>query len=85
MKILRFSRLMGAISFDLLDGDQWTRLVDVVYQGTEDLKHEVTAGTPTEEPVRVGIQEKLDEILALISYSLYQDREKYGRQGCPDG
>jgi hypothetical protein len=82
---LEGSRLVGAISFDLLGGDQWERLVEAVYKGTQDLKHEVTAGMPTEEPVRTGIQEKLDEILALILCFLFQDREKYGRQGCPDG
>jgi hypothetical protein len=82
---LKVSGLVGAISFHLLDGDQWARLVGAVYKGTQDLKHEVTAGMPTEEPVRAGIQEKLDEILALISCFLFQDREKYGRQGCPDG
>jgi hypothetical protein len=42
-------------------------LVDAVYQGTQDLRQEVAEGKPTEEPVREGIEEKLDEILALIS------------------
>jgi hypothetical protein len=82
---LEASKLVGAISFDLLEGDQWTRLVEAVYQGTQDLKREVTAGVPTEELVRAGIEEKFDELLALISCFLYQDRDKYGRQGCPDG
>lgn len=82
---LEVSRLVGAISFDLLDGDHWARLVEALYKGMQDLKHEVTAGMPTEEPVRVGIQEKLDETLALIACFLFQDREKYGRQGCPNG
>jgi hypothetical protein len=82
---LEISKLVGAISFYLLDSGQSTRLVEAVYQGTQDLKREVTAGTPTEEPVRAGIQEKLDEILALIACFLNQDCEKYGRQGSPDG
>jgi len=82
---IEICKLVGAILFDHPDGDQWARLVEAVYQGTQDLKREVTAGMPTEEPVRAGIEEKLDEILALISCFLYQDREKYGRQGCPDG
>ena len=74
---------MGAISFDLLEGDQWTRLVEAFYQRTQDLKREVIAGILTGEPVQTGIEKKLDELLALFSCFLYQDRDKYGRQGCP--
>lgn len=58
---------MEGISFELLAEDQRARLVEAVYQGTQDLKKELTAGKPIEEPVRPGIEEKLDEILALLS------------------
>jgi hypothetical protein len=64
---LDLSQAMDGLSFELLPDDQRARLVDAVYQGTQDLKQEVAAGKPTEEPVREGIEEKLDEILALIS------------------
>jgi hypothetical protein len=64
---LDVSQAMEGISFELLPDDQRARLVEAVYQGTEDLRQEVAAGKPTEEPVREGIEEKLDEILALLS------------------
>ena len=64
---LDLSRAMDGLSFELLPDDQRARLVEAVYQGTQDLRQEVAAGKPTEEPVREGIEEKLDEILALIS------------------
>jgi hypothetical protein len=48
-------------------------------QGTQDLKHEITVGLPTEEPVRAGIQEKLDELLALVSCFRCQDPEIWRR------
>jgi hypothetical protein len=64
---LDVSQAMEGISFDRLEDDQRARLVEAVYQGTQDLKKEVAAGKPTEEPVRPGIEEKLDEILALLS------------------
>jgi hypothetical protein len=58
---------MEGISFELLADDQRARLVEAVYHGTEDLKKELAAGKPVEEQVRPGIEEKLDEILALLS------------------
>jgi hypothetical protein len=64
---LDVSQAMEGISFELLPDDQRARLVEAVYQGTEDLRQEVAAGKPTEEPVREGIEEKLDEMLALLS------------------
>jgi hypothetical protein len=64
---LDVSQAMDGLSFELLPDDQRARLVDAVYQGTQDLRQEVAEGKPTEEPVREGIEEKLDEILALIS------------------
>jgi hypothetical protein len=51
----------------LLDDAQRARLVDAVYQGTWNLRQEVAEGRPTEEPVREGAVEKLDEILGLLS------------------
>lgn len=66
---------MGAISFYLLDSDQRARLAEAVYQGTLDLREEVSEGRATEEPVRPGIEEKLDEILALLSRFRDQGRE----------
>jgi hypothetical protein len=64
---LDLSQAMDGLSFELLPDDQRARLIEAVYQGTQDLRQEVAAGKPTEEPVREGIEEKLDEILALIS------------------
>jgi hypothetical protein len=64
---LDVSQAMDGLSFELLPDDQRARLVDAVYQGTQDLRQEVAEGKPTEEPVREGIEEKLDETLALIS------------------
>jgi hypothetical protein len=66
---------MEGISFDRLDADQRVRLVEAVYQGTQDLKQQVIAGEPTEEPVRVGIEDKLEEILALLSRFRQQNHE----------
>jgi hypothetical protein len=64
---LDLSQAMDGLSFELLPDDQRARLIEAVYLGTQDLTQEVAAGKPTEEPVREGIEEKLDEILALIS------------------
>jgi hypothetical protein len=64
---LDLSQAMDGLSFELLPDDQRARLIEAVYQGTQALRQEVAAGKPTEEPVREGIEEKLDEILALIS------------------
>jgi uncharacterized protein (UPF0305 family) len=76
---LEVSKAIGAISFYLLDDDQRARLVEAVYQGTQDLKQEVAQGKATEEPVRAGIEEKLDEILALLSRFRREDRETHSR------
>ena len=75
IEALHFSQLIGAVLFEHPGDCHWVRLVDAVYQGTQDLKHEITLGIPTEEPVRAGIQEKLDEILALIACFRCQDPE----------
>ena len=75
LKELEVAKPMGAISFDLLDNDQRARLTEAVYQGTQDLKQEIAEGKATEEPVRAGIEEKLDEILALLSRFRDQDHE----------
>jgi hypothetical protein len=75
---LEVARPMGAISFYLLDNDQRERLTEAVYQGTRDLKEEIAEGKATEEPVRVGIEEKLDEILALLSRFRREDRKTHG-------
>jgi hypothetical protein len=64
---LEVSQAMEGISFHRLDDDQRARLVEAVYQGTQELKQQILEGKPTEEPVRPGIEEKLDEILALLS------------------
>jgi|SRR5580704_1972054 hypothetical protein len=76
---LEVSKAIGAISFYLLGDDQRTRIVEAVYQGTRDLKREVDEGKTTEEPVRAGIEEKLDEILALLSRFRREDRETRSR------
>jgi hypothetical protein len=72
---LTISQAVEGISFELLAEDQRARLVEAVYQGTRDLKNEVAEGKATEEPVRAGIEEKLDEILALLSRFRSQDLE----------
>jgi hypothetical protein len=64
---LDVSQAMEGISFELLADGQRARLTEAVYQGTEDLRQDVAAGKPTEEAVRLGIEEKLDEVLALLS------------------
>lgn len=76
---LNVSQAAEGISFELLAADQRARLVEAVYQGTRDLKREVDEGKATEEPVRAGIGEKLDEILALLSRFRREDRETRGR------
>lgn len=75
---LEVSKGIGAISFYLLDNHQRARLVEAVYQGTRDLAEEIAEGKVTEEPVREGIEEKLGEILALLTRFRYQDRETRG-------
>lgn len=67
IKELDVSEATDGISFELLDDAQRARLVEAVYQGTRDLRQQVADGRPTEEPVREGAVEKLDEILALLS------------------
>ena len=64
---LDLSEVMEGVQFHRLDDDQRARLVEAVYEGTQDLKQQVLAGEPTEEEVRPDIEEKLDEILALLS------------------
>jgi hypothetical protein len=64
---LKVAEFAEGISFELLDEDQRSRLADAVYEGTESLRLDIAAGKPTEEPVRDGIEEKLDEILALLA------------------
>ncbi len=64
---LDLSEVMEGVQFHRLDDDQRARLVDAVYEGTQDLKKQILAGEPTEEEVRPDIEEKLDEILALLS------------------
>jgi signal recognition particle GTPase len=76
---LNVSQAAEGISFELLAADQRARLVEAVYQGTRDLKREVDEGKTTEEPVRAGIEEKLDEILALLSRFRREDRETHSR------
>ena len=67
IKELDVSEATDGISFELLDDAQRARLVEAVYQGTRDLRQQVADGRPTEEPVRDGAVEKLDEILSLLS------------------
>ena len=67
IKELDVSEVTDGISFELLDDAQRARLVAAVYQGTQDLRQQVADGRPTEEPLREGALEKLDEILALLS------------------
>jgi hypothetical protein len=67
IKELEVSEATDGISFELLDDAQRARLLEAVYQGTSDLRQQVADGRPTEEPVREGAVEKLDEILALLS------------------
>jgi hypothetical protein len=67
IKELDVSEATDGISFELLDDAQRVRLLEAVYQGTRDLRQQVAEGRPTEEPVREGAVEKLDEILALLS------------------
>ena len=64
---LTFLRRWRECCFDRLDSDQRARLLEAVYEGTQDLKQQILAGEPTEEEVRPDIEEKLDEILALLS------------------
>ena len=52
-----------------------------MYEGTQDLKQQILAGEPTEEEVRPDIEEKLDEILALLSRYRATGRS----QGWPNG
>jgi hypothetical protein len=63
---LELSEAMEGISFNLLDGDQRARLVEAVFEGAKSLRDDIAAGRPTEEPTRAGIDEKLDEVLALL-------------------
>ena len=64
---LALSESTEGISFELLDDDQRGRLVEAVYEGTLDLKQDIATGKPIEEPVRGDVEEKLDEILALLA------------------
>jgi hypothetical protein len=75
---LEVSKGIGAISFYLLDNHQRARLVEALYQGTRDLAEEIAEGKVTEEPVREGIEEKLDEIHTLLTRFRSQDRETRG-------
>jgi hypothetical protein len=67
IKELDVSEATDGISFELLDDAERARLLEAVYQGTRELRQQVADGRPTEEPVREGAVEKLDEILSLLS------------------
>jgi hypothetical protein len=64
---LELSEAMEGISFNLLGDDQRARLVGAVLEGAKGLREDIVAGKPTEEPTRAGIDEKLDEVLALLA------------------
>jgi hypothetical protein len=64
---LALSEFAEGISFEMFDDAQRGRLVEAVYEGTLDLKQDIATGKPTEEPVRDDVEEKLDEILALLA------------------
>jgi hypothetical protein len=64
---LELSEAMEGISFNLLGDDQRARLVEAVSEGVKSLKDDISAGRPTEEPTRAGVEEKLGEVLALLS------------------
>jgi hypothetical protein len=58
---------VDAVMFDeLADPGQRERLIDAVYRGTRMLREDIAQGKETEEPVRPGIEEKLDEVLHLF-------------------
>ena len=58
---------MEGIAFNLLDDDQRARLVEAVYEGAR-TSREISRGKAHRGgPVRPDIEEKLDEILALLS------------------
>jgi hypothetical protein len=63
---LELSEAMEGISFNLLDDDQRARLTEAVFEGAKSLRDDIAAGKPIEEPAREGIEEKLDEVLALL-------------------
>lgn len=57
----------GAI-FDLIDDPQRrARVARAVLEGTEELRQQVAAGKPTEEPVRLGAEELLDELISFLN------------------
>jgi hypothetical protein len=55
-------------SFDLIyDPQRRARVARAVLEGTEDLRQQIAAGEPTEEPVRPGAGEFLDELISFLS------------------
>ncbi|WP_225848281.1 hypothetical protein [Streptomyces sp. HPF1205] len=67
---LEMDAAIGGISFDLLEPGQRHRLARAVHAGFLQLKADVTAGVPLEEPVLPGIQEKLDELIEFMARHL---------------
>jgi hypothetical protein len=60
-------KAMEGVSFELLDEGQRIRLLDAVFDATTALRQDIAAGKPTEEPIRAGIDDKLDEVLILLA------------------
>lgn len=67
---LTMSELTEGISLFRLPDDQRARLSVALLAGIEDLRADVAAGKPTEEPVRDGAEDLLDELVDYMNAHL---------------
>jgi hypothetical protein len=70
---LEMAEAFGGLSFRALAEPQRGRLVHAVFQGTKQLKWDISLGEPLEEEVLPGIDDKLDELLTFLAAHLTPD------------
>lgn len=67
VEAIRLAELGEGVIFDQIeDPHQRTRLVRALLEGTEELRQQVAAGKPTEEPVLLGAEELLGELVNFL-------------------
>jgi hypothetical protein len=64
---LDIAEVMEGLSFHRLDDEQRIRLTEAVLEGTRGLQSAIKSGQVTEEPVRAGIEELLNDLLVFLS------------------
>lgn len=67
---LEIAELGEGISLFRMPDDQRSRIGDALLHGAQKLRSDVTAGHPTEEPVREGIESVLEDLIEFMTTRL---------------